>query len=62
MNTTNIGIKEQVNQLIINMKQLVENLNNTDTKNIDFEQLKEFSKFCLGYSIDIDCIIKIMNK
>ncbi|WP_346938073.1 hypothetical protein [uncultured Clostridium sp.] len=54
-------IVEQVDQLISDMKQLIEDLYNTDSENIDFDQLRKLSKFSLGYSADIDCVIKDME-
>lgn len=57
-NTRKMCIVEQVDKLILDMKQLVDDLYNTDNENIDFKQLKGFSKFCHDYSVDIQCVIK----
>lgn len=57
-NTRKMCIVEQVDKLILDMKQLVNDLYGTDNEKIDFEQLKKFSKFCHDYSVDIQCVIK----
>lgn len=51
-------VSEQVDKLILDMKQLIEDLYGTDNENIDFNQLRELSKFSRGYSADISCLIE----
>lgn len=53
-----MNMVEQVDKLIEDMKQLIDGLYEADNENIDFDQLREFSRFCIRYSVDVDRVIK----
>ena len=53
-----MNMVKQVDKLIEDMKQLIDDLYETDNENIDFEQLREFSRFCIRYSVDVDRVVK----
>lgn len=48
-----MDIITQVDNLTRDMKTLLDDLYNTDSENIDFEQLKKLSIFSRNYSTDI---------
>ncbi len=51
-------IVEQVDKLIIDMKQLIEDLNTTDACVIDLEQLKELKESITPFTKELIVIIK----
>ena len=48
-----MDIITQVDNLTRSMEILLDDLYNTDSENIDFEQLKKLSTFSRNYSIDV---------
>lgn len=48
-----MNIIEQTEKLQKDMEVLLDDLYNTDSDNIDFEQLKELSNYSKNYSIDL---------
>ena len=48
-----MSIIEQVERLQKDMEVLLDDLYNTDSDNIDFEQLKKLSSYSKNYSIDL---------
>lgn len=53
MKTEGLSIIEQVEIVMDNMKQLLEDLEGTDSENIDFEQLKKLANYSKEYAIDM---------
>lgn len=53
MKTEGLSIVEQVEIVMNDMKQLLEDLEGTDSENIDFEQLKKLAKYSKEYAIDM---------
>ena len=51
-----MSIIEQVERLQKDMEVLLDDLYNTDSDNIDFEQLKKLSSYSKNYSIDINMV------
>lgn len=52
-----MNIMEQVEKLKNDMSQLIINLENTDSKNIDLNQLRDLRNYSRNYTADLDEII-----
>lgn len=53
MKTEGLSIIEQVEIVMDDMKQLLEDLEGTDSENIDFDQLRKLANYSKNYAIDI---------
>lgn len=53
MKTEGLSIIEQVEIVMDDMKQLLEELEGTDSENIDFDQLRKLANYSKNYAIDI---------